>query len=64
MPRKKTFDPNETLQTTIYYPVKLAAWLGYQAAMEGISRNELVVRLITDYHKKCTKAEPTTPPIA
>jgi hypothetical protein len=63
MPKKTTPANKDTLQTTIYLPVRLGAWLGYQATLEGVSRNDIILRLVQEYHAKCTKKDATTPAI-
>jgi hypothetical protein len=61
--KKKPAQPGDKIQTTIYITPEQRVWLAYQSATEGRSVSEIINSLLVFYHKKCTAANPATPPL-
>lgn len=50
-------------KTNISIPPLTDAWLRWQAAIEDITRDQLIQKALADYHAKASKKNPNTPAI-
>ena len=50
-------------QLTINVPPRISAWMRWQADVEGLKRDELITKVLREYHNKVSKTDPNTPTI-
>lgn len=55
--------PSESVKLTVTLPRSVAAFLRWKAEVEGLSRDELLRRVIVFYAKKLREREMYTPPV-
>ena len=56
-------NPSDMVKMTVTLPRSVAAFLRWNAEVEGIKRDELLRRIVTYYAKKLRERDLDTPPV-